>query len=163
MSFLRRRPTISQSEALAQLSRIVREHADRADLTQVATAFDIELSTLSRQLAKLALFAVYFALKFSRVRGWRKHAQELFIGVSEDVSQQFQFGVLGFDEFQVYGLSINTSGGDPGQVKSEIGKGFCLILGKYPSDNVDLVVVGHETFTAVGDSVVRMQKEFVLV
>jgi hypothetical protein len=164
MKLFQRRPTISASEACAQLSRIVREHVDRPDRIRVSTTFDVEPSTLSRQWAKLALFAVYFALKFSRVRGWRERAQELFNNVSQEVSQQFQFGVLGFEtEFQVYGLAINYSGGDPGRVKTEIGKAFCQILGKDPVDNVELLVVGYEAFTTVAESVVALQKQSALV
>jgi hypothetical protein len=80
------------------------------------------------------------------------------------VSREFDLGIgdvdLGIDAaFHVYGVGIEISRGEPGRVKTELGKGLCQILGKSHHDNVDLQVLAGEIFTAVGESVVEMQKK----
>jgi hypothetical protein len=162
--FWQKKPSISLEEALSYMSNAVRTQATRQDLRDLALRANVVEETLRRNAAKLALFGVFFALKFSRVPGWRERFDEIFSQLAVRVSREFHLGIgeltLGVeDEFAIYVLAVNMSGGEPGRVKTELGKGLCQILGKNHHENVDLQVLAGEIFTTVGESVVEMQKK----
>jgi hypothetical protein len=162
--FWQKQPSISLEEVLSYLSNVVRVQATRQDLRDLALSADVDEQTLRRHAARLALFGVFFSLKFSRVAGWRELAQQLFSELAGRLSREFDLGIGEVDldldaAFHVYGLAVEMSRGEPGRVKTELGKGLCQILGKNPHENVDLQVLAGDIFTAVGESVVVLQKK----
>ena len=119
----------------------------------------------------VAYFAIFFCLKFTRHRSWKKHGRDVFDCLTQTLLQHlnadFDSDIINPNKIQermnLYSLAITISSENPSpsNVAQEVGVTFAMIQGE--EQNEQLIRKGAEIFMKETDPMFDLFKKYDLV
>jgi hypothetical protein len=116
----------------------------------------------------VAHYAIFFSIKFTRHRTWKRHSGEIIQALSQALLQHFctdaQFDMILADKIsdriELYSLAITISSDDPSSsnVAREIGITFAELQGE--EANEQLIRRGAEIFAKETDAMIGLFKTY---
>lgn len=164
------RPKLSLDQAKAML--VDRISAYDASASTERTQFRSRIPDYIRledEFQFIALFTVYFHLKFTRDRSWRRHGRELFervlLGVHHSLyPENPNPSVLGLERIDIrmkmYGLAIEVSAGNPRPdiVAREVGTSFATLCSA--ENDEQLIAEGAAIFDSESTAMLALFERF---
>jgi hypothetical protein len=165
------RPKLSLDQAQAMLVERIKScrasSAVHAALHPRIPAF----INLDEELQFVGVFTVYFHLKFTRERSWRRHGRELFEHVFAGMHaalhpQNPTPSIMDMtqlqDRMQVYALALEVSAGnaDLEGVAREVGKSLAMLCGA--DNDHDLISEGASIFTRESAAMLALFSHYTL-
>lgn len=119
----------------------------------------------------VVFFAIFFCLKFTRHRSWKRDGREIFdrltSSLHEYLNVDFLSDILNANKIQermsLYSLAIEiaTDNPSPANVAYEIGVSFAMVHGEEGNDN--LIQKGADIFTKETEAMFDLFKEYKIV